>query len=490
MTEALRYRTWSDDIAKLWNMPITADETLEQRFNRYTRYFELTNDQLKTITNEFIKELDVGLQVHKNNPESEDTSLCSLKMLDSCVVTIPSGEEVTTAYALDFGGSNFRAVRVKLEGNGKLSMSQIKKSLKEMAPEYKKGLMSREATASKLFDSFAITMKDFMHQSGDLSGKWVGVGFTFSFPIVQTDLKNANLIQWSKEFETGRGTDDPVEGMDVSQLLDQALWRQEVPAKTVAVLNDTVGTLLSCAYEKPPKTPTCLIGLILGTGVNGCYFQEKAKDYNYKGVIINTELGNLDKGLPLNDVDLEVDFASEHRGAHLFEKMVSGGYIGEVCRRVIIKVFQKEAPQLAWVRGSLPAEACSRIITDTDELAFTKKLFSVLWGWDISSAQASFIQSLINSAFSRSAGLGAAVVAGMAHKTGRLSAGMGGLTCGIDGSLYTQNKFYQDQLKKDLGKILGDRADLVHLRVSSDGSGKGAGILAGAIEALKQAKTS
>eukprot|EP01069_Polyplicarium_translucidae_P003501 Polyplicarium_translucidae@DN2330_c0_g1_i1.p1 len=481
-----RSRTWSTDITKVWSIPQADVETLQQRVDRYTQYLTLTEEQLKHIYGKFQSELQCGLLLHRDEPDTPwSQERCSLKMLDTCVATIPNGNERGVAYALDFGGSNLRAVRVKLDGNGRVALTSTKAGLKELAPELRKGLLDRDATASQLFNAFAESMKDLMSKQGDLQGsEWVGCGFTFSFPIVQKQLKNANLLVWTKEFETGRNTNDPVESMDVSLLLDQAFWRREVPAKTVAVLNDTTGTLLSCAYEKPRSLPPCLIGVILGTGVNGCYFQEDAKSYGYNGVLINTELAGFDKDLPFNDVDLEVDFAFEAtRGAHAFEKMVSGGYIGEVTRRLLVKVFQKAAPQLAWVRESLPAEVCANIITDkTEDLQFSRQCLSALWDWTPPVETVKIVQHLATMVFDRSAALAAVAIAGMAKKTGRLSPAMGGMTCGIDGSVYTCNEWYQHRLRHFLNVTLGAATSaLIHTVIATDGSGKGAAILAGTI---------
>lgn len=38
----------------------------------------------------------------------------------------------------------------------------------------------------------------------------------------------------------------------------------------VAVLNDTVGTLMACAF----KENSCQIGVIVGTGSNACYMEK------------------------------------------------------------------------------------------------------------------------------------------------------------------------------------------------------------------------
>ena len=53
-----------------------------------------------------------------------------------------------------------------------------------------------------------------------------------------------------------------VEGNDVVQLLQQAIERRgDVKIEVCAILNDTTGCLMSCAW----KDERCRVGLILGT---------------------------------------------------------------------------------------------------------------------------------------------------------------------------------------------------------------------------------
>lgn len=102
-------------------------------------------------------------------------------------------------------------------------------------------------------------------------------------------------------------THDPVIGRDVCLLLDRAFERKKMNARLSAVLNDTVGAMLAGSYSKTPEQPPCLVGAILGTGMNGAYVQPDAKSYGYQGIVINTELGGFDKDLPENEIDKEVN---------------------------------------------------------------------------------------------------------------------------------------------------------------------------------------
>jgi hexokinase len=45
--------------------------------------------------------------------------------------------------------------------------------------------------------------------------------------------------------------------------------RGDVNIEVCAILNDTTGCLMSCAW----KNPKCRIGLIIGTGTNACYLE-------------------------------------------------------------------------------------------------------------------------------------------------------------------------------------------------------------------------
>lgn len=253
------------------------------------------------------------------------------------------------------------------------------------------------------------------------------------------------------------------------------------------------GTLLSVAYECPRSLPPCMMGVILGTGLNGCYYQPNAEDWGYTGNIVNTECGGFDKDLPWNVIDVEVDFASPNRGRQRLEKMLSGMYLPELCRRAVIKVFQSDAPRAAWTHETMPGECCSAIIADTTPgLSRTKEILKIMWDFSPPDEHVVMIKSLFTVIYDRSASLSAVVIAAMAEKTAKLQPALGGLTVGVDGSLYTQNKTYREKLDEQLKVILGDDiASLIHFVIADDGSGKGAAILAGiAFQSLQTPKES
>ncbi len=118
-------------------------------------------------------------------------------------------------------------------------------------------------------------MLSFFPQEHDLLGRRYSLGFTFSFPTVQLGLARAELTTWTKGYVCGG-----VEGQDVVAMLEEAIQRRGgMDVQVDAILNDTTGCLLACAF----KRPECAIGVILGTGTNACYVEDMNKVGLYEG---------------------------------------------------------------------------------------------------------------------------------------------------------------------------------------------------------------
>ncbi|EZG44252.1 hexokinase [Gregarina niphandrodes] len=456
-------------------------ESFHARYQRYLSSFEPDVEVLKKCTADLVAELHSGLELHKESPSGTvDASKCCLKMLDAYVPQAPSGDEKGVFYALDFGGSNFRALRCAMEG-GRIQMTAKKASLLDYECELPKGLLDPKATATMMFDYFATICRSFMEENGDVEAKsGFQCGFTFSYPCSLRSLRIGELVTWTKGFETGRATRDPVEGNDVGMLMNQAFRRHGVPLTINCIANDTVGTLLSSAYVLEPSAPPCMIGVILGTGMNAAYVDERAVEHGYQGPLINIEAGNYNKSLPRTNIDYEIDFADTGaRGYQQLEKMVSGAYLGEMVRRMVVKVFQYKCTPRMWQVGSFSAGDASVCLGDKSaSLVVVDKKCREQWGCEFSIEELGWVKDLCEVVFRRSAALAAVLVAGIAIKTGKLQEAIGGLTVGIDGSLWKCNPKYRADLKTYLGHILGqEEANLITLVNSDDGSGLGAAIL-------------
>jgi hexokinase len=89
------------------------------------------------------------------------------------------------------------------------------------------------------------------------------------------------------------------------------------------------------------------MGVILGTGSNACYVEKVANAELFNGdshgqeVIINCEWGAFGDTGTLEFIRTEydriIDDNSINKGNQLFEKMISGMYMGEIVRLVLVK---------------------------------------------------------------------------------------------------------------------------------------------------------
>lgn len=420
-----------------------------------------------TLVNTFQKHLDLN-----------ERSQSSFKMLDSFVSHLPTGNESGIYYAIDFGGTNFRVARVVIS-DGDVQLTQNKHSLADVG-KYRQGMLDAAMPATEMFEHLADLVIESIAKFND-SDKQINIGFTFSFPSSQTAINRAKLVNWTKQFETGRQTNDPVEGIDVGLKLQEALDKKNVNAKVVAVVNDTVGTLVTGAYESDyPETVS--IGLILGTGSNGCYIEPKAQDFGYVGKIINIEFGNLPMepyGLRAS-IDTSLDeWLASSSGTHIqqqqFERMVSGKYLGELSRLLYLHEckLSKQTPdkkyEEAW--GLSSAEACALFAKYTSRSSNEEK------------SEASLIESCAASVVGRSADMAACSIVAIGKHTEIFSEKPLEeelvLTVAIDGSLFTENKEYEKRMMSSIMSLVGKNAETaVKLVAARDGSGVGAAIIA------------
>ncbi|TFK29323.1 hexokinase [Coprinopsis marcescibilis] len=296
------------------------------------RQFTLGPEKLISITKGFLEEMELGL-ANYGKP---------LAMIPTFVSGVPDGSETGTFLALDLGGTNLRVCEVVLNGDKTFSLVQQKFKVSET-------LKTGEAKA--LFDYIADSVDAFLttHATteynspktapADVAPDVVYLGFTFSFPVDQTALGAGKILTWTKGFSTKNAV-----GHDVVQLLQDAFNRKNMHVKCVALVNDTVGTLLTHAYTAGGSH----IGAIFGTGTNGAYVEdlEKIKKYNgpaNKGgtMIINCEWGafnNSKSHLPITPYDNTIDRLSINPGFQVFEKFISGMYLGETARQIILSL--------------------------------------------------------------------------------------------------------------------------------------------------------
>lgn len=293
---------------------------------------------------------------------------------------IPTGAETGVFLAVDLGGTNCRICSINLHGDSTYTLHQSKHAVSRD--------LRVNVSYRPLFAFIADRIRCFLEEhpelgSGDLkeTSKIRGepgqstkenhlrLGFTFSFACDQWSLAAGKLLHWDK------GWDIPdALGRNPCAMLQEAIDEMGLPVLVTVLANDSVGTLMARAYTAPSSTPT-LIGAIFGTGTNAAYAEwlpnitrlhgrDEYKHYSPDDMmIINTEWGCFDEDLqvlPSTAYDEMLDVASQQPKEQMLEKQVSGMYLGELLRLVVLQLVKAEAFDMT-IDGESPVNHQGRI---------------------------------------------------------------------------------------------------------------------------------
>ncbi|CAE5990804.1 unnamed protein product [Arabidopsis arenosa] len=409
-----------------------------------------------------------------------------LKMLISYVDNLPSGDETGFFYALDLGGTNFRVMRVLLGGK---QDRVVKREFKEES--IPPNLMTGKS--HELFDFIVDVLAKFVATEGKdfhlPPGRQRELGFTFSFPVKQISLSAGTLINWTKGFSI----DDTVDKDVVGELV-KAMERVGLDMRVAALVNDTIGTLAGGRYTNPDV----VVAVILGTGTNAAYVERAHAIPKWHGLlpksgemVINMEWGNFRSShLPLTEYDHSLDLDSLNPGEQILEKIISGMYLGEILRRVLLKMAEEAAffgdivPPKLKIPFILRTPNMSAMHSDTspDLKVVGSKLKDILEVPNSSLKMRKVVISLCNIIASRGARLSAAGIYGILKKIGRDATKDGEAqksVIAMDGGLFEHYTQFSESMKSSLKELLGDEvSESVEVILSNDGSGVGAALLA------------
>ncbi|XP_069877048.1 hexokinase HKDC1 isoform X2 [Dipodomys merriami] len=446
-----------------------------KQIDKVLALFQLTREQLAGVQDRMRAELEYGLK-------KKTHALATVKMLPTYVCGMPDGTEKGKFLALDLGGTNFRVLLVKIR-SGRRSVRMYNKI-------FAIPLEIMQGTGEELFDHIVQCIADFLDYMG-LKGAQLPLGFTFSFPCRQMSIDKGTLIGWTKGF---KATD--CEGEDVVDMLREAIKRRnEFDLDIVAVVNDTVGTMMTCGYEDP----NCEIGLIAGTGSNMCYMEEMRNIELVEGdegkMCINTEWGGFGDNGCIDDIrtqyDKEVDEGSLNPGKQRYEKMTSGMYLGEIVRQILIDLtkrgllFRGQISERLRTRGIFETKFLSQIESDRLALLQVRRILQQL-GLDSTCEDSIIVKEVCGAVSRRAAQLCGAGLAAIVEKR-REDQGLEHLklTVGVDGTLYKLHPHFSRVLQETV-KELAPKCDVAFM-LSEDGSGKGAALITAVAKRLQQA---
>ncbi|KAG7476855.1 hypothetical protein MATL_G00087340 [Megalops atlanticus] len=430
--------------------------------------FRLEREELKEVMRRMQREMDRGLRM-----ETHDEA--SVKMLPTYVRSTPEGSEVGDFLALDLGGTNFRVMLVKVGEDEERGWKVETKHRMYSIPED-----AMTGTAEMLFDYIAECISDFLVKH-NLKHKKLPLGFTFSFPVRHEDIDKGILLNWTKGFKASGA-----EGNNVVGLLRDAIKRRgDFEMDVVAMVNDTVATMISCYYEDR----SCEVGMIVGTGCNACYMEEMRTVELVEGdegrMCVNTEWGAFGDNGELEEFRLEydrkVDETSLNPGQQLYEKLISGKYMGELVRLVLLKLinenllFQGEASELLKTRGSFETRFVSQIESDSGD---RKQIYNILTTLGVlpSELDCDIVRLACESVSTRAAHMCGAGLAGIINsmREHRNQEALK-ITVGVDGSVYKLHPCFQDKFH-NIVRELTPRCDITFIH-SEEGSGRGAALI-------------
>lgn len=425
--------------------------------------------------------------------------------------------------AVDLGGTNFRVCSVTLNGDTTFNLTYNK------VPIPKEFMVAD--TSSKLFAFLAKQIEIFLDEHhgdrfksgtkrrstfssphGYRDEEVFHLGFTFSFPVQQLAINKGNLMRWTKGFDIP----DAV-GKDVCALLQTEIDNLGLPVKVAALVNDTVGTLMARSYTSTGKQRS-LLGAIFGTGTNGAYIEKTSNikkkiageyDESTGEMIINTEWGSFDNQLnvlPTTPWDKELDAKSVNPGFQIFEKRISGMFLGEIVRLAIVDMINTGKTTLFEDRNSstndwatttnVPSKSSlftqwgldTAIMSvaaadNTPELAtLRQELERVLYIYTPSLEDAQAFKAIANAVARRAARLSAVAIGAIALHSGKLDdPAEEVIDMGVDGSLVEHYPFFRDMIYEALRSIEGigiQGTNKIRIGVAKDGSGVGAALIA------------
>lgn len=247
---------------------------------------------------------------------------------DSSLAMIPTyigvGREITKGRrvaVLDAGGTNFRVAAVHFDESGRPVIENFSQN----------AMPGLDAEVGR--QEFFATIARYMAHVADASES---IGFCFSYPTEILPSRDGRLIRFCKEVKAKE-----VEGELIGQNLIEALKAAGYGGgKRVAILNDTVATLLAGMSASGKRAFDSYIGFILGTGSNCCYIESNRRITKTPGLdpagdqIVNVESGSFGKA-PRGAIDSLLDESTLDPGKYTFEKMFSAGYFGSLCLKAL-----------------------------------------------------------------------------------------------------------------------------------------------------------
>ncbi|KAH7040281.1 uncharacterized protein B0I36DRAFT_344050 [Microdochium trichocladiopsis] len=346
LQQLLRGKSFIQAVLSLWVSPRQKDRPSSPD-NLSPNFVPKSADQfLQELEEAFLGRVQHdGLKALSNGLKSqyrERLHIVGENMLPSFNHLLPTGGEVGEFLALDVGGSTLRVAVVQLRGRSMAGREAeiARLSSFKITPEIK------QLEGLAFFDWMADRIHEVLGEDRSNAKEEIRLGLAWSFAIDQVSPGGALLMGMGKGFLATRG----LMGQDLGELIRFACKRRGLNVRLGAIVNDGSATLLSQAYVHDSTH----FGLILGTGSNMSVHLPvsalgRAKYGNRPDswfaaathVIVNTEMSMFGKGfLPMTRWDHLLNEEHPRPDFQPLEHLVSGYYLGEICRLVLVEAIQ------------------------------------------------------------------------------------------------------------------------------------------------------
>ena len=393
----------------------------------------VTADELdrQTLVAAFLSDMEKGLKGEKS----------SLMMVPTFVGVEGKAKAGARVAVLDAGGTNFRGAIVEVPPKIDFKENRPMPGAKAKVGE------------EEFYDAFASEVKRLKDKANVEK-----IGWCFSYPAEATEDLDAKLVRWTKNIQAPE-----IVGQYVGAELKKRLGGGEI-----AIINDTVATLLAAKATEGEKTYSSYVGFILGTGTNCAYVEKKANIVKLAGgdktgsMIINAESGGFDKA-PQSIFDKAVDAKSVQPGEGLLEKMISGAYLGAIGLEIWKAAAkegmfsQKAATQIGGL-GTLETMDFDNFLASFKKEGRANPLDTIFAGPD----DAKMARRLGLPVIERAAALTAIHLAAFVIKTGEGLDPAAPVAINADGSTYYKTRAipFADTVKKLLDEILVKRRNI------------------------------
>ncbi len=384
----------------------------------------------------FLREMERGL-------EGEASSLAMIPAYVGIGARVPAGRSVAV---IDAGGTN---LRIGLALSGQHGGIELSRFTKQPMPG-----RDREIPAGAFYDLLADGLEP-------LKDEFESIGFCFSYPAAITPHYDGRLLHWTKEIKIPE-----MVGTHVGEGLLDTLAARGMAGRKVAILNDTVAALLAGRVQGEGFGASSYVGFILGTGTNTAYVERNDRIAKLDGYLpagaqaINVESGGF-AAFRRGPYDLLLDERSENPGGHVFEKAISGVYMGPLC----LALFQALADEGAFSQRGHAALAVMQTLSTIhiDNLATGNGLDPGVLGTEaFSDADREAMKTVFQAVVERAALLAAVNIAAAVVKCGEGADPARPVCINIDGSTYYKTHRLADQVQRHLRAILEPRG--LHIR--------------------------